>query len=505
MTNVSRERRAGVALSYCAIVIRNIAALLLIPFIINHLGVSHYGIYSLVSALAGYLIVLEFGLANTTIRFLAIYKAEQDKAKEAAFISSIMLIYTVLAILVFFIGMALWWQLPAIFSGSLSANENQLLQSAFLILLVNVVITLMSNALTGIISSNQRFRFQKSTEIIVFIVRCLSIVVGLEMGFGVLAIVIIDTTTNFLHSLIRFIYIRRNIDIRFKATLLDWLTLKEVFVYTSFIALNVLVNQINWRVDNLIIGTLTNSTMLGIFNIGNQLVFSFIAFASVIVNIFTTKIMQMVQQGASNKVLMAQLCTIARYQMIVLGYILLIFAFFGELFIYLFVGPAFLAAYWVALIAMVPFILVLAQSSINAVLQALNLHKVRSLLLLATAIVNVILSVYLVQKFGMLGAVWATALALLVGELLLVNIYLYRVVKLNILHLYYAILRYSVPVLLLVALFALTISPYISTTWDGLVVACLLTAMLYLPLSYFIILTANERQQLKSLIRRRGA
>ena len=116
MTNLSRERRNGVVLSYCSIAIRNVAALLLIPFIINHLGVSDYGIYSLVSALAGYLIVLEFGLANTTIRFLSVYKANNDKVKEAEFISSIITIYGALALFVGGIGLIVWYKLPDIFS-----------------------------------------------------------------------------------------------------------------------------------------------------------------------------------------------------------------------------------------------------------------------------------------------------------------------------------------------------------------------------------------------------
>ena len=304
MTNLSRERRNGILLSYGSIAIRNVAALLLIPFIINHLGVSDYGIYSLVSALAGYLIVLEFGLANTTIRFLSVYQANNEKAKESEFISSIVVIYGALALCVVAIGLIIWFKLPTIFQQSMLLAEIQLLQSAFLVLLINVVITLMSNSLTGIISTYQRFRFQKSTEILVFVARCIIVVGCLEAGFGVLAIVVVDTVTNLLHSLIRFLYIKRNIDIEFKAKLPDQATLKEIFVYSSFIALNVIVNQINWRVDNLIIGTLTNSKTLGIFNIGSQLLFSFIAFASAISNIFTPKIVQMVKQEVSKTVLM---------------------------------------------------------------------------------------------------------------------------------------------------------------------------------------------------------
>lgn len=500
MTNLSRERRNGILLSYGSIAIRNVAALLLIPFIINHLGVSDYGIYSLVSALAGYLIVLEFGLANTTIRFLSVYQANNEKAKESEFISSIVVIYGALALCVVAIGLIIWFKLPAIFQQSMTLAEIQLLQSAFLVLLINVVITLMSNSLTGIISTYQRFRFQKSTEILVFVARCIIVVGCLEAGFGVLAIVVIDTVTNLLHSLIRFLYIKRNIDIEFKAKLPDQATLKEIFVYSSFIALNVIVNQINWRVDNLIIGTLTNSKTLGIFNIGSQLLFSFIAFASAISNIFTPKIVQMVKQEVSKTVLMAQLCIIGRYQMIVLGYVFVVFAAFGELFIQLFVGAEFSQAYWVALISMVPLMFVLAQTSTNAVLQGLNKHKVRSLLLLVTAMANIIISIILVKKIGMVGASWGTAFALFVGELLMVNIYLYRVIGLNMWHLYREFLRYSIPSILLTLMTAFLVSDYVSASWFGLFIACGLTGFIYAGFSYFISLVPSERQKLNRFV-----
>lgn len=503
MTNDSRERRVGVILSYCSIAIRNVMALLLIPFIINHLGVSDYGIYSLVSALAGYLIVLEFGLANTTIRFLSVYKANNDKAKETEFISSIILIYGALTLFVFCIGLVVWVKLPSIFQQAMTVSEINVLQSAFIVLLLNVVITLMSNSLTGIISTYQRFRFQKATEIIVFLGRCIAVVIYLQLGYGVLTIVIIDTITNLLHAFVRYRYIRKHIDIRFKIVLPDRATLREIFVYSFFIALNVIVNQINWRVDNLIVGTLTNSKTLGIFNIGSQLVFSFIAFASAISNIFTPKIVQMVKQDVSSVVLMAQLSTIGRYQMIVLGYVFVIFLALGELFITLFVGAEFLEAFWVAIIPMLPFMFVLAQTSTNAVLQALNKHKVRSLLLLFTAIGNVAISIILVKSMGMVGAAWGTAITLFVGELILVNIYLYHAIKLNMLHFYWKLIRHSLPVMLIAGALAFLISNYLPSTWTGLILGCFIIGFIYIVCTYFISLMSEERKEINRLVYRK--
>ena len=208
----------------------------------------------------------------------------------------------------------------------------------------------------------------------------------------------------------------------------------------------------------------------------------------------------MVKQDVAPTVLMAQLGTIGRYQMMVLGYIFVIFAVFGELFIHLFVGAEFSEAFLVALIPMVPFIFVLAQSSTNAVLQALNKHKVRSLLLLATALANVVISIILVKKLGMIGAVWGTAIALVVGELLLVNIYLYRVVGLNMLNFYQQLLRYSMPVILISMPLAFALANYLSATWLGLILGCFFTGLIYLVLSYFLSLMVPERKAIKRLI-----
>jgi O-antigen/teichoic acid export membrane protein len=503
MTNLSLERRNGVLLSYCSIALRNIVALLLIPFIINHLGISDYGIYSLVSALAGYLIVLEFGLANTTIRFLSVYKANDDKVRESEFISSIIVIYGALTLFVVGVGLIVWVKLPEIFHLSMNTNEIALLQSAFIVLLINVAITLMSNSVTGIISAYQCFQFQKTTEIIVFIARCIIVVVCLQAGLGVLAIVVIDTITNLVHSVIRFVYIQRNIDIKFQAKLPEKATMNEIFVYSFFIALNVIVNQVNWRVDNLIVGTLTNSKMLGIFNIGSQLVFSFIAFASAISNIFTPKIVQMVKQNVASSILMTQLCTIGRYQMMVLGYIFVVFTVFGELFIHLFVGTEFSEAYWVAFIPMLPFMFVLAQTSTNAVLQALNKHKVRSVLLLVTALGNIVISIILVKQVGMIGAALGTAIALFIGELLLVNIYLYHVVKLNMLYFYQKLFRYSLPVMFISAFAAGMMKNSLTATWLGLILGCLITGIIHFVSSYFISLIPDERKEINRLVFRK--
>jgi len=499
------ERRLGVVLGYCSIVLRNVIGLLLIPFIIHHVGISHYGVYSLVTALSGYLIILELGLANTTIRFISTYRAKDEMEKESQFIGVILAIYAVITLVVLSLGAIIWFYIPTIFAQSLTLAEIALLKPTFAILLINIAITLMGNSFTGIISSYERFTFQKGMEIFIFLLRCFLVVVALQLDYGVFAIIMIDTMVNALHTVFRVVFVRRVLAVKIRFTQPDKTTLKEIFSYSFFIALNVIVNQINWRVDTLIIGTLTNTKALGIFNIGSQLVFSFIAFASAISNIFTPKIVKMVALKTSVKLLTDEMIKIGRLQLFVLGYVLVVFMVFGRLFIQLFVGDEFELAYWVALIPMVPFMFVLAQTSTNAVLQALNKHKIRSLLLLFTAVLNIVFSILLVKEMGMLGASIGTALTLFIGELVLVNIYLIKVIKLDMLRFYKELIISSLPVMLCTIAFAIYFSQYASQTWFGLILSCSATALVYLVFTYSLSLSKVERNTLNQRFKIKSA
>ncbi len=501
----AKQRKFGVLLGYVSIAIRNILGLLLIPFIIHYVGVEQYGVYSLVSSIILYLIILEMGLANTAIRFLSKYQATKDLSAQSRFVGLMLIIYSGVTIVAMAVGGVFYFQLPAMFSASFSANEISLLQQTFLILMVNIAITLMSNTFTGVISAKERFVFEKGSQVILFLLRCAFVVFALWMGGDIIDIVVIDTCINALQLMMRLYYVFINLKIKVSFSSIDKTLVKEVFGYTMFIGLNVIVNQINWRVDNFIIGLMVSSAAVAIYNIGNQLVLSFIAFASAISNVFAPKIVKMVTLNASSEDITTELIRIARMQMMVLGFVLSAFIVFGPLFINLFVGPDFKQAYFVALLPMLPFIFVLAQSSTNAVLQAMNKHKVRSLMLLATAILNILISIFLVERYGLVGAAIGTMIALILGELVAVGIYLSRVIGLEMSRFYSQGLGFIVPVMLASMGFGSYIESEFSRSWFGLSSGVFIMLVVYSLLTFYIACNSAERHFIKSLISREKA
>src|SRR5690625_910936 len=125
---------SGVYLSYISLFLTNITSLILTPFIVRNLGQSEYGLYTLIGALVGYIAVLDFGLGNTTVRFVAKYRAENDKKGQENFLASTFIIYAIISIIVLIIGSIVYFYLDMIFSESLSIEEISIAKTMFLIL-----------------------------------------------------------------------------------------------------------------------------------------------------------------------------------------------------------------------------------------------------------------------------------------------------------------------------------------------------------------------------------
>ena len=92
------QLKGGALLSYVSIFLTNIIGLILTPFIIRSLGSAEYGLYTMIGAYIGYMSVLDFGLNNTVIRFIAKYNAEKDKKGEENFLAHSFIMYICISI-----------------------------------------------------------------------------------------------------------------------------------------------------------------------------------------------------------------------------------------------------------------------------------------------------------------------------------------------------------------------------------------------------------------------
>jgi len=191
------QLKKGALLNYITIFLTNVIGLVMTPFILNHLGKNEYGIYLTIGALVGTISLLDFGLNNTTIRFVAKYKAEKDNRSLENFLATTMILYAIISAIVSILGVLFYGYIDSYFT-KMTPDEIEIAKVIFTLLIFNLAIGLPGGSLTGMCYGHEDFVFPKTLNIIRYVLRSLTIVAVLLFGGKAIALVIIDTVFNIL-------------------------------------------------------------------------------------------------------------------------------------------------------------------------------------------------------------------------------------------------------------------------------------------------------------------
>lgn len=426
------EIKYGIYLSYISLFVTNISNLILTPFIIKNLGDSEYGLYMLIGAVVGYIAVLDFGLGNTVVRFVAKYRAKNNKIGEENFLFSTFIIYIIISSLILCVGIIVYFNLDKIFINSLTPYEIEKAKIMFIILVINLALTLPMKSFTGIVTAYEKFVLPRSLTIIRISLRMVILFILLPLGFKAITIVVVDSILNLLMMLIIMIYVYFKLNVRIRLHYFDKTIYKDIFSYSSLIFISVIVDQIYWRIGHLILGIVASTTEVAIFAIGMTFGQYYITFSTAFSGVFLPRITGLVVKKVSGEKLTDILIRTGRLQFIILGLVLGGFLIVGRDFIWLWVGQNYDSSWTIALIVMIPLFIVLTQTVGISILQAKNMHGFRAISYLFIAVLNTFISFYLAKIYGAIGAATGTSLSLILGNIIAMNFYYHFKVKLNI-------------------------------------------------------------------------
>ncbi|MCB0426820.1 MAG: oligosaccharide flippase family protein, partial [Mangrovimonas sp.] len=240
------QLKKGAILNYTTIILTNVVGLLLTPFIIRQLGDSEFGLYTMIGSFVGYIAVLDFGLSDAVVRFVAKYRAEKDKKGEENFLANTMLIYLVISTLVVLVGTVFYLNMDSVFQNSLTANELVQAKIMFAILVFNLAISLPAGSFTGICFGYEQFAFPKSAKIIRYISRSVLVVALLLLGGKAIAMVILDTVLNIVLDAVLIWYVFKRLGVKIKLHQYNFKLVKNIFSYSLWIFVFVIVSQFQW-------------------------------------------------------------------------------------------------------------------------------------------------------------------------------------------------------------------------------------------------------------------
>lgn len=494
------QLKKGVLLNYVTIFLTNVIGLAMTPFILNHLGQNEYGIYLTVGALTGTISLLDFGLSNTVVRFVAKYRAKNDRKGEENFLATVLLIYNIIAVLVLFVGLILYTYLDSYFT-KMTLEEIDVAKMMFVILIFNLTITLPGGIFTGICSGYEQFVFPKLVNIVRYLFRSLTVVGVFLLGGDAISLVIIDTVFNIAVIIATGYFVFNKLKVRFKLYFFNKKFIKEILTYSVWIFVFALVGIFQWKAGHWVLGNMSVPSVLAIYGIGITLGTYYGAFSTAISNVFLPRATQMSVANASGEELTNMMIRIGRLSLMVLMVILIAFILYGYQFVFLWVGSDLGAdgsyqAWIIALLIMIAYTLPLIQNFGHSILQAKNKLAFKGILYLCFMVIGTMLGAVLAKKYEAKGMIIGSVTAWLMAQNVM-NFYYHHIIKINVIRFFKELVNKLLPTLFVIWMAGYFINYIPGGGWMNFLMKGSLFITVAVVLIYMLGMLNNEKELIK--------
>ena len=229
-----------------------------------------------------------------------------------------------------------------------------------------------------------------------------------------------------------------------------------IFSYTGFIALNVIVDQVNWNLGKFLLGRYNGTVAVAVYSAGYTLYQSFMMFSTHISGVFTPRIHRIYNETKENEAEQKKQFTdlfikIGRLQFLILGLIASGVVFFGKPFIAIWAGEGYEDSYYVAVLLILTAIIPLIQNIGIEIQRSLNKHKFRSLAYFVMAIINIGITAIACQRLGAIGAAVGTSISVVLANGFIMNIYYHKKCNINIIVFWKNILKQFIGMIIPIA------------------------------------------------------
>ena len=489
----SNERKRGAILSYLSIILSTVVQLVYTPLLIRMLGQSEYGLYSLVSSVIGYLTVLDLGFGNAIVVFTAKYRANKEYEKEKKLHGMFLVIFCIIGLIAGLLGLLLYFNIPLLFGKTMTDIELHKAKMMMLILSFNLAVTFPFSIYSSIITAYEKFTFQKVMSILNTLLKPVLMIPLLFLGYKSITMTVVITVINIIVLLSNYFYCKKKLGVNIKFTGFDKKLFKTIFSYSFFIFLGVIVDKVNWSVDQFVLGAVSGTIAVSLYSVASQINTLFVNLSCAMSGVLLPKVSKMIAKKASDEEMTKEFIKVGRLQYLIIFLMASGFTLFGKEFIIAWAGKNFATSYYIAVILILPLCVPLIQNLGISIMQAKNMHKFRSILLALIAIANIFISIPLAKAYGGIGSAIGTSLSLIIGNIIILNIYYHKKVGINVIEFWKSIIKMTIP--MIIPIVAIVILMHFVTLhgYVNLIVFGGLYTILYCLTCYFLVMDDYEK------------
>jgi O-antigen/teichoic acid export membrane protein len=425
-----RDILRNVGSSWVSLGITILVAIFLSPYVLHRLGDDAFGLWVLVVSLTGYYGMFDLGIRSSIIRYVAKYTATGDREELTRLVNTALFCYGGIGLVCFAITVV-----GAVYIHRLFNVPSGFLRDARLLFLMvgtSVALGFPLGVFGGILEGLQRFYLLNFTTIAYTLSRAALVVFALQHGKGLLTVGLITVGLPIVAWTINAIVVMRILPLRFGMHLVNRATLRRMASYSGVTFMLLVGGRLRLKTDALVIATFLSSAAITYFSIGSRLVDYATDIVSSLAQIFIPMSSETHATGdiaGLRSILIAgsRGCAMISFPLAAI-YIIL-----GKSLIEAWVGARYVAtSYPILVVLIVPFTLILAQSAAERILFGIARHKTWAMVSLGEGVINLVLSIVLVRKFGIMGDALGTAIPMAITMLFFMPRHICRILGLRV-------------------------------------------------------------------------
>ncbi|MCK8516785.1 oligosaccharide flippase family protein [Methylonatrum kenyense] len=470
-----------------------VVAFILTPVLVSNLGIYDYGLWEMLAAVLGYAGMLELGLRPTVSRFTAKYNAERDRAALRRLFSTSLVFLSAIGFVVSCVFLLWAVLLPDVLA---PANEPADRYAVLLLILAaNVLAAFPGHVAESVLEGMQRYYLKNMVAIVKMVSVCSIILWFITPDNGLLLLAGVSAVGLWVRNLVYFLivmWLDRD-SFRFKVAAVSLPHLRELVVFGTKSFVQGVSYRIETMTDSLVIGIILGPAMVPFYSIPANLVQYLRNLCSAITHAFMPLFSSLDARHEVEQI--RQIYLVASKLMVGLvlplgaGAVLL-----GPAFLTIWIGPEIADHSQTIILLLVLFLsLPLLNPFSSRYLTAINRHGIFAIFSPVSALLNLGLTILLVQWMGVVGAAWASLIAVIT----VFPIYLVYTTR----HLGITVIRYvresimpafSPTLFMTLAVLYYRIEVELTSYMD-LVLGVLIGGLIYLPLFVGLALTTSER------------
>lgn len=415
--NNSKQLKLGAILSYVAIAFNVISGLLYTPWMVETIGKSQYGLYTLANSIIT-LFLVDFGLSSATGRYLSKYNATGDREGAERFLGAIYKLYLLIDAVILVALTVVFFLIDKIYV-NLTPGELEQFKVVYVISTLFSVINFPFVTFNGILTAYEKFVPLKMADILYRVCNIGFTVIALLMGYGLYALVIVHAAVGLLNLLFKYIVIKKTIPLKTRFTRTDIGIYREIFSFSIWVTVSSLAMRLIFNITPSILGIVADSGAIAVFGVVTTIEGYAYIITKAMNGMFMPRIARIMATGNAKGELNRLFVAVGRLQSVINGLIVVGFAILGRSFIDLWMGEGYEEAYAGILLVLIPGLFYNPLQIGNTAMVVEKKVNMTAMVNLITGVINVVLSFVFSKLYGVIGACISICVAYSVRDILL--------------------------------------------------------------------------------------